>query len=136
MPSIPYRVVRAVGAAVRELGVARQPVVRHVALYDAGSAVDAVAFAGVATAAGSAPMPQVVTEDHVGVDRRPGPLAALDAGQILTLVLIWLVMLGLPFVIVDSKLSTDTKLILGFYYGVLGNLAVEITFGIIEQRRK
>jgi len=107
-----------------------------VALYDAGSAVDTLAFAGLATATASAPMPRVLTADHAGVDRRPGPLAALDAGQILALVLIWLVMLGLPFVIVDSRLSTDTKLILGFYYGVLGNLAVEITSRIIEQRHK
>jgi len=136
VPPIPYRVLRAVGAAVRELGAARQPVVRHVALYDAGSAVDTLAFAGLATATASAPMPRVLTADHAGVDRRPGPLAALDAGQILALVLIWLVMLGLPFVIVDSRLSTDTKLILGFYYGVLGNLAVEITSRIIEQRHK
>lgn len=71
-------IARAVGADMRELLRAREPVVRHVALYDAGAGVDTLAVAGVATASASAPMPQV----------RVATQAERGLGQILALVLV------------------------------------------------
>ena len=52
------------------------------------------------------------------------------------MVSLWLIVLAMPVVIVDSKVSTDTKLILDAYYGVLANLAVAITFDILSKRKK
>ena len=63
-------------------------------------------------------------------------LAGLSAAQILALVSVWLIVLVMPVVIVDSKLSTDTKLVLDAYDGVLANLAVAITFDILSKRKK
>ena len=59
VPPFQRRVVRAADAIMRELLPPREPVVHHVALHDTGASLDTLAVASVATASGSAPMPQV-----------------------------------------------------------------------------
>jgi len=103
VPPVPYRVVRAVGAAVRELAPARQPVVRHVALHDAGGAASTLAMAGLATATGSAPMPRVSAD------------AERSIGRILALVLVALATWRLLVVPEHDRAAVDHYVtVLGF----------------------
>jgi hypothetical protein len=145
VPPFQQRVVRAVGAAVRELGSARQPVVhQRSAALNVNVAVTATA--AVATAGGLALNPtvfvssgDVATASEDSAVKVPGPSRGADSaayGQVLFLVLLWLVVLLTPLVVMDSKLSPGTKEILIAYDGIFANLAVAITFKLIEQRHK
>jgi hypothetical protein len=120
-PTIPYslRLANAVSAAIRE------PVVRHVALNDVATAASTLVVAGVATASGSVPMPQV----------RVSTQAERVARQILALVLLWLVVLAVPAAVTATDLSPEVQAALDAYDGILAALAVEITFRILDKRK-
>jgi hypothetical protein len=69
-------------------------------------------------------------------DSRRRVLAGLSDGQILTLVLIWLIVLVIPAAAWDANLPTEIQALVDVYDGVLANVAVAITFDILGKRKK
>jgi hypothetical protein len=57
-------------------------------------------------------------------------------GQILLLVLMWLVIMTVPVAIQESKLPAEIQQTLDDYYGLLAGLAVSITFVIAPKLMK
>jgi len=122
-PALPFakRVALAVDAGIRELIPPREPVV-HVTLSDTGAAASTLAMAGLATASGSAAMPSVRVQ------------AERSAGYILALVLLWLVVLAVPAAVMATDLSPGAQVMLDAYDAILAELAVKITFRVLDKR--
>lgn len=121
--TLAQRVALAVGADIREL---LSPPERHAvgrsAINGTTAMVSVTAAAGLATASGSAAMPSVRVQ------------AERNAGQILALVLLWLVVLAVPAGVMATNLSPKAQAMLGAYDAMLATLAVEITFRILDKR--
>jgi hypothetical protein len=73
----------------------------------------------------------------------PGEGAARDryipfnaTGQILLLVLMWIIVMITPIAIQESKISGGTQQSLNDYYGLIAGLAVSITFLIAPKLKK
>jgi len=146
-PALPFaqRVALAVDAGIRELvPEPKRPVAHH---RTAGLVVNisSAASARVTTGAGLTIQPvfgavrgdTAAATETVAVevlDSRRG-LAGLNAGQILALVLVWLLLLAMPVAIVDAKLSQEAQQAAEAYYAVAVALAVKITFRIVDTRK-
>lgn len=116
------RVALAVDASIRELMPPREPVV-HVTLSDTGAAASTLAMAGLAAASGTAPMPSVRVQ------------AEWRAGQILALVLLWLVVLAVPASVMATDLPPEAQATADAYDAILAALAVELTFRALDRRK-
>jgi hypothetical protein len=123
-PVLPFAqwVALAVDASIRELMPPREPVV-HVTLSDMGAAASTLAMAGLATASGSAAMPSVRVQ------------AERSAGQILALVLLWLVVLAVPAAVMAADLPPEAQVMLDAYDAIFAALAVKITFRVLDERK-
>jgi hypothetical protein len=125
------RIVRAVDAGVRELLSAPESPVTNLVVY-----------APVATATGTAPaptVPAVATLAGAGTITASGSVAlpqARVAGQILALVLVWLLVLVIPAAAWEANLPPEVQALVDVYDGVLANVAVAITFDILGKRKK
>jgi len=120
------RVALAVDAGLRELLPARMDAdVRPVTLEAS------VAFPAVIVASGGLMLsPMSIAGQGTVQDRR-----AVIAGQVLVLVIVWLLVLVLPVAIAMAGLSPDTQLILDTYYAALPAIAVEITRRRLDKHR-
>ena len=125
------RIARAVDAGVRELLSAPESPVTNLVVYPT-----------VATATGTAPAPAVTgtaTVAGAGTITASGSVVLPPtrvAGQILALVLIWLVVLVIPAAAWDANLPPEVQALVDVYDGVLANMAVAITFEILGKRNK
>jgi hypothetical protein len=137
VPPFQQRMVRAVGAAIRELvPIAGYPVRGSFKGY-------AISSAGTMAGIGGFAMPPVtvVAEDVITVTEtasvevvpdRPSGLAGLSPGQILAIALIWVVAYALP-IYLYSQSPTPSTLIEGDLATVA--LAYEITCRILDKRK-
>lgn len=127
-PALPFaqRVALAVDAGLRELLPARMDAdVRPVTLEAS------VTFPAVIVASGGLVLsPMSIAGQATVQDRR-----AAIAGQVLVLVIVWLLVLVLPVAIAMSGLSPGTQLILDIYYAALPAIAVEITRRCLDKHR-
>lgn len=124
-PALPFaqRVALAVGADIPELlSPLERHVVGHSAISGTAAMVSVTAVAGLATANGSAAMPSVRVQ------------AEQSAGQILALVLLWLVVLAVPAAVMAADLPPEAQVMLDAYDAILAALAVKITFRILDKR--
>ena len=127
-PARPFtqRIVRAVGAGIRELA-APEPVVHMVS----GTAI--MTGVGTITAVGNITLPkmQVYAEGTVG---QPD-LIEHNVGRILALVVLWLAVLAVPATVAAMDLSPKVEAALDAYDAILAALALEITFRILDKRK-
>ena len=127
-PALPFaqRVALAVDAGLRELLPARMDAdVRPVTLEAS------VAFPAVIVASGGLVLsPVSIAGQGTVQDRR-----AVIAGQVLVLLIVWLLVLVLPVAIAMAGLSPDTQLILDTYYAALLAIAVEVTRRCLDKHR-
>jgi hypothetical protein len=144
-PALPYplRLANVMDAQMRELlspGPATHQ--RSPALN-----VTTSASAEVAAAGGLALSPTVFVSDGdvftlsetasvEELDSRRRGLAGLSDGQILALVLLWLLVLVIPAAAWDANLPTEVQTLVVAYDGILANVAVAITFDILGKRKK
>lgn len=119
------QIALAFDARLRELVPPRERhVVGHSTISGSTAIVSVTAIAGLATATGSAGMPQV----HSQAER--------SIGQILALVLLWMLVLVIPAAAWDAKLSPEVQALVDAYDGILASVAVAITFDIFGKRNK
>ena len=127
-PALPIvqRVALAVDAAVREIMPARLDATAQPATVE-GS----VAFPAVIVGSGGLALPRVgIAVQGTVRDRR-----SVTAGQVLVLVVVWLLVLVMPVAIADTNLSPETQQTLDAYYGAVAALAAGLTFYILDKRR-
>jgi hypothetical protein len=60
---------------------------------------------------------------------------AAAAGQVLVLVIVWLLVLVMPAAIATSRVSSETKLILDAYYAAIPAIAVEVTRSLLHKAK-
>lgn len=136
VPPLRLRVLRAVGVAIAELAPAAEHPVRQGGFH--GYATVVGRFAGTAirtddgavTFSGSVALPAPRVAGQMTVQDRRGP----HAGQILALVLLWLVVLAVPVAVMATDLSPEAQAMLDAYDAMLAALAVKITFRILDKR--
>lgn len=146
-PALPYtlRLANAMDAQMREL-LSPGPAAHQIsATLNANVAITATAE--VAAAQGFALSPTVLVpggdvataSESASVDvidlRRRG-LVGLGDGQILALVLVWLLVLVIPAAAWDANLKPEIQALVDAYDGILANVAVAITFDILGKRKK
>lgn len=141
VPPFQQRLVRAAGAAMREL-LPPRPVAHQ---RTAGLIVNPSFAASARVTAGTGLVIQpifggdVATATETGavkvVPDPPGGLAGISDRQILNLVVMWLLVLVMPVAIVKARLSQDGRDILMMYYAVIGEIAVAYTTHIISKRK-
>lgn len=150
-PALPFvqRLALAVDAGMRELLPARKsPVARYGSIRLAGTGTmtvgGTVTPAAVLTGSGSLTPPRMVFLGDAGtasdnlavevIDSRSG-LLGLSYGQLLPLVLIWLIVLVIPALVQQANLSPEIQVTLDAYDGVLAALAVGVTFRFLDKRK-
>lgn len=138
VPPFQQRVVRAVGAAMRELAPMSGYPIRYGGFKGYASAAVAV------TGSGSVALPpsravasgDVITVTETAAVRvvpdRPNRLAALSDGQIAFLVLVWLYAVWLPWV--GSRLPPELHGMLTDSYATVA-LALTITWRMLDKRK-
>jgi hypothetical protein len=132
VPPFQQRVVRAVGAAVRELAPARQPVRVHLPLVATVSAAAAVTPVVTITGTGSVALPRMRFSGQGTVENPPRCRAALSDGEIVFLVLVWLYAVWLPWV--GSRLPPELHAMLSDSYGTIA-IALAITWRLLDKRK-
>ncbi len=138
VPPFQQRVVRAVGAAMRELVPMSGYPVRY------GGFKGYVSVVGTVTVSGSLALPpmRVVASGDVAtateteavkvVPDRPGRLAALSDGEIVFLVLVWLYAVWLPWF--GSRLPPELHGMLSDSYGTIA-IALAITWRMFDKHK-
>jgi hypothetical protein len=124
------RIVRAVGASIRELA-APEPVAANVTVTAGLATASAVAMA---TAVGSVVLPPMRFAGE-GTVQEPD-LIVRTVGCIFALVLLWLVVLAVPAAVAATDLSPKVEAALDAYDAILAALALEITFRFLDKRNK
>jgi hypothetical protein len=135
VPPLQDRVIRAVGAAARELAPARQPVIQPVLLPTTVIGHSSLTGGGTITATGSLTMAPMRVSGQATVQNPPDISAEQRIGQILAMVLLWLIVLAVPAAVMATDLSPEAQATLDAYDAMLAALAVKITFRIIDKRK-
>ncbi len=135
VPPLHDRVVRAVGAAVRELAPAGQPVIQP-ALFPA-TVIGQSGRTGVGTimVTGSLAMAPARFSGQVTVQNPADISAEQRIGQVLGLVLVWLVVLAIPAAVAAENLPPEVQAMADAYDAILAALAVKITFRYFDKRK-
>jgi len=122
----PHQLALAVHARIGEFLTAQEPVVHAMVFPTTIAATTSFGHVVVTAEDLASASDNLVVE----VSAPRAGVAGVAYGQWLFLAILWLVMLAMPIAIVESKLSPDA------YYGLLGNVAVAITFDILGKRNK
>ena len=128
------RITRAVDAALHELTSAPEPVVHNMTFHAGLATASAVALAPTITAVGSIVLPKMRVSGQITVQNRVRGQAERDIGYILALVLLWLVVLAVPAAVMATDLSPGAQVMLDAYDAILAELAVKITFRVLDKR--
>jgi hypothetical protein len=135
VPPYPLWLANAVDAQMRDL-LSPRPAAHQITAAPEVAAAGGLALSPTVFVSDS----DVATASEKGsvedLDSRRRVLAGLSAGQILALVLLWLVVLGVPAAVIATDLPPDVQATVDAYDAILAALAVEITFRILSKRNK
>lgn len=132
VPPLQDRVVRAVGAAMREFAPGRLPVIHPVLLPTTVIGHSRVTGGGAITATGSLAMAPMSFSGHATVEKRRRRLAKFSDGEIVFLVLVWIYAVWLPWV--GSKLPPELHAMLTDSYATMA-IALGITWRMLDKHK-